>query len=138
MEFSGFKVWPSARRKPLCLGQEQRRIGEILESAFLLSHLPKAKEIVVQVGDPVMPGVSISEAYDSTREATLQGMQTPPGFQRQELTARCPEGLVSIVVQCINEARGVGSYWGFAGYGLLALVDIKQGRIWDVRGCEAT
>lgn len=139
VEFNGFTIWPAAQRKSVCMGQEQQRIGEILQAADILLHVPKMNEIVVEIWNPVQANASLSDAYEGFKEPFLREILTPDGLPRQEESIRCPEGLVMVVVECIRKrCPGMGSYWGFEGYAMIALLDIKEGKVWDARGCRAT
>ena len=134
MDFRGFTLYPSHQRRSIAEPTHQRVIGEILERAALLEHLPEHKALRVELHNPVPVGASLVQAHGDWTPAYFSKIETPEGFPRQADDARCPDGLVKVVIECVVRGTGgMSSHYGFEGYYLSVLVSVPEGRIWDVR-----
>jgi hypothetical protein len=139
MNFRGFTLEPSHQRHSIAKPDEQRTIGGILERERLIEGLPAHKTLRIELHNNIPFGTPISQAHAMWTESYFPKVETPAGFPRQPNTALCPEGLVKLVVECINKGTGgMSSHYGFEGYYLSVLVSLDKARIWDVRGEPAS
>jgi hypothetical protein len=136
MEFAGFKVVPLEGR--FVEVAEQRAVAEIVQEAKVMEHVPRAAEIVVEVGRRVAGGTPVVAAHKEWQESHFPKIETPPSLPRQPTDAKTPYELVHVTICLINRRTpGMGSHFGFEGYFLSLLVSLDEKKIWDARGEEA-
>lgn len=134
MTFRGFDLYPSPSRTTAAATDELRRVGEILEREDLAARVPAHRFLRVLLGDAVAVGSPLAAAHDLWRPEHFDKIGTLEGFPRQAEGAVCPEGLVRVGVDCVEQTIGGMGYWDFAGYYLSLLVSVAEARIWDARG----
>ena len=135
MDFAGFTLFPSHRRRTIAQPEEQRIVGEVLECSGLLDRLPPHNRLRVELENPVPPGTELWRAHGTWTEARFPNVETPGGFPRHDAAALTPPGIVKVSVECVNrETPGMGSHFGFNGFYLSVLVSIVDRAIWDVQG----
>ena len=121
------------QRKTLSTAAEQALAREAVLK--LLPSLPKGAEVEVVVFDPIPEGEPILLAHNFWLEGRFERTETPPGLPRKPIESPCPAGLIKIEVGCVKKRTpGMGSWHGFEGYFLSALIHINDGTVWDARG----
>jgi hypothetical protein len=126
-----------ANGRTLSSAEEQRAVMAAVEP--IVTFLPRSKEVVVVICDPVRPGSSLVEAHRGWTELHFPEIKTPAHLPRQQPETPCPSGLIKVLVNCIDERTpGMGSYYQFRGYALSLLISLKDGTIWDARGERAS
>jgi hypothetical protein len=115
------------------------RVREILEAHNIVSLLPPSREIVALICAPVPAGATVAEAHTTWLPEGVGKAETPRGLPRQPADARCPDGLVLVEIDCVEQRTGgMGSYFPFLGYFVSLLLLVEEGTIWDARGTMAS
>lgn len=97
---------------------------------------PRCNRVVAWVEDPIPAGASLPAAHSNWNGPDLPGVD---GFPARPLDALCPPGLIRVAVEYQDRrSGGMGSYYGFEGFFLSALVSLDAGNLWDVRGERAS
>ena len=132
MNFDGFDLMPRTRAGiPL-----QRRIGAILEAEKVAQRGPRCNRVVAWVEDPVPAGATLPAAHANWNGPDLPAVD---GFPARALDELCPADVIRVAVEYQDRLTGgMGSYYGFDGFFLSALVSLAAGTLWDVRGERAS
>ena len=117
----------------------QQAVAETIERERVLSYLPSTPSVFVWVGGEISRGSTLEEAHANWTALGVARAETPVDLPRQPSSARCPAGIIRVVVECIERRTvGMGSYYGFEGYYASLLVIAEERKVWDVRGEKAS
>ena len=111
------------------------KIHRIVTTNEVISSLPAAREVEIQIKKEVPAGTKLSKAHNLWKESSLPTITTPTGLPRQSDQEICPSNIIHLSISCIEiNHPGMGSFFGFTGYYLSVLISLDKGMIWDARG----
>lgn len=110
-------------------------IYETLESYQIIQNISKYSRYFIRVSNQIAKEKTVIEAYNVWKEPFFSQIKTPFNLPRKNGEFICPENNILVQLECIHKyTPNMGSYWGFEGYILIMLVDIKKHEIIDARG----
>lgn len=107
----------------------------VIEKNSLFKKFPGYKKYRLKAVQKIREGTIVSNAHVVWKDEWFEKVKTPNALPRKKNNDVCPANIILVRLECVNEITpNMGSWWGFQGYVLSMLIDIKNYEIWDARG----